>query len=83
MPSQPAKPEDNSASTPGEKPFSAEKPPLAELDLDDIIIEMPDPSVMASNLFLEDNADETSKVGAVKRSPFSTLMTEMDHQDGR
>ncbi|XP_045546070.1 EH domain-binding protein 1-like protein 1 isoform X6 [Salmo salar] len=82
VPSQPAKPEDNSASTPGEKPFSAEKPPLAELDLDDIIIEMPDPSVMASNLFLEDNADETSKVGAVKRSPFSTLMTEMDHQDG-
>uniref|UniRef100_A0A673YF84 EH domain binding protein 1 like 1 n=1 Tax=Salmo trutta TaxID=8032 RepID=A0A673YF84_SALTR len=67
VPSQPAKPEDNSASTPGEKPFSAEKPPLAELDLDDIIIEMPDPSVMAGNLFLEDNADETSKV---------------DHQDG-
>ncbi|XP_024253517.2 EH domain-binding protein 1-like protein 1 isoform X2 [Oncorhynchus tshawytscha] len=81
--SQPAKPEDNSASTPGEKPFSADKPPLAELDLDDIIIETPDPSVMAGNLFLEDNADEeTSKVGAVKRSPFSTLMTGMDHQDG-
>ncbi|XP_036823937.1 EH domain-binding protein 1-like protein 1 isoform X2 [Oncorhynchus mykiss] len=83
VPSQPAKPEDNSASTPGEKPFSADKPPLAELDLDDIIIETPDPSVMAGNLFLEDNADEeTSKVGAVKRSPFSPLMTGMDHQDG-
>ncbi|XP_031665505.1 EH domain-binding protein 1-like protein 1 isoform X3 [Oncorhynchus kisutch] len=83
VPSQPAKPEDNSASTPGEKPFSADKPPLAELDLDDIIIETPDPSVMAGNLFLEDNAnEETSKVGAVKRSPFSTLMTGMDHQDG-
>uniref|UniRef100_A0A4W5N2J7 EH domain binding protein 1 like 1 n=1 Tax=Hucho hucho TaxID=62062 RepID=A0A4W5N2J7_9TELE len=83
VPSQPAKPEDTSASTPGEKPFSADKPPLAELDLDDIIIETPDPSVMAGNFFLEDNADEeTSKVGAVKRSPFSTLMTEMDHQDG-
>ncbi|XP_070991486.1 EH domain-binding protein 1-like protein 1 isoform X6 [Oncorhynchus clarkii lewisi] len=83
VPSQPAKPEDNSASTPGEKSFSADKPPLAELDLDDIIIETPDPSVMAGNLFLEDNADEeTSKVGAVKRSPFSPLMTGMDHQDG-
>nr|XP_029476806.1 mucin-17-like isoform X1 [Oncorhynchus nerka] len=83
VPSQPVKPEDNSASTPGEKPFSADKPPLAELNLDDIIRETPDPSVMAGNLFLEDNADEeTSKVGAVKRSPFSPLMTGMDHQDG-
>ncbi|XP_045064140.1 EH domain-binding protein 1-like protein 1 isoform X3 [Coregonus clupeaformis] len=85
VPSQPAKPEDTSASTPGETPFSADKPPLAEpeLDLDDIIIETPDPSVMADNLFLEDNADEeTSEVAAIKRSPFSTLKTEMEHQDG-
>uniref|UniRef100_A0A4W5QUB4 EH domain binding protein 1 like 1 n=1 Tax=Hucho hucho TaxID=62062 RepID=A0A4W5QUB4_9TELE len=85
VPYQPAKPEDSSPSTLDETPFIADKPPLAEpeLDFDDIIIETPDASVTAGNLFLEDNAgEEGSKVDTIKRSPFSILKTQMEHLDG-
>nr|XP_029526092.1 microtubule-associated protein futsch-like isoform X2 [Oncorhynchus nerka] len=85
VPYQPAKPEDSSPSTLDKTPFIADKPPLAEpeLDFDDLIIEMPDPSVTAGNLFLEDNAgEEGSKADTIKRSPFSILKTQMEHLAG-
>lgn len=85
MPYQPAKPEDSSPSTLDKTPFIADKPPLAEpeLDFDDIVIETPDPAVTAGNLFLEDNAgEEGSKADTIKRSPFSILKTQMEHLDG-
>ncbi|XP_035637039.1 microtubule-associated protein futsch-like isoform X7 [Oncorhynchus keta] len=85
VPYQPAKPEDSSPSTLDETPFIADKPPLAEpeLDFDDLIIETPDPSVTAGNLFLEDNAgEEGSKADTIKRSPFSILKTQMEHLAG-
>uniref|UniRef100_A0A8C7L235 Uncharacterized protein n=2 Tax=Oncorhynchus kisutch TaxID=8019 RepID=A0A8C7L235_ONCKI len=85
VPYQPAKPEDSSPSTLDKTPFIADKPPLAEpeLDFDDLIIETPDPSVTAGNLFLEDNAgEEGSKADTIKRSPFSILKTQMEHLAG-
>uniref|UniRef100_A0A8C7TDU8 C2 NT-type domain-containing protein n=1 Tax=Oncorhynchus mykiss TaxID=8022 RepID=A0A8C7TDU8_ONCMY len=85
VPYQPAKPEDSSPSTLDKTPFIADKPPLAEpeLDFDDVIIETPDPSVTAGNLFLEDNAgEEGSKADTIKRSPFSILKTQMEHLAG-
>ncbi|KAM9497488.1 EH domain-binding protein 1-like protein 1 isoform 20-T20 [Salvelinus alpinus] len=85
VPYQPAKPEDSSPSTLDKTPFIADKPPLAEpeLDFDDIVIETPDPSVTAGNLFFEDSAgEEGSKADTIKRSPFSILKTQMEHLDG-
>uniref|UniRef100_A0A8C8GL13 EH domain-binding protein 1-like protein 1 n=1 Tax=Oncorhynchus tshawytscha TaxID=74940 RepID=A0A8C8GL13_ONCTS len=85
VPYQPAKPEDSSPSSLDKTPFIADKPPLAEpeLDFDDLIIETPDPSVTADNLFLEDNAgEEGSKADTIKRSPFSILKTQMEHLAG-
>ncbi|XP_064837021.1 EH domain-binding protein 1-like protein 1 isoform X4 [Oncorhynchus masou masou] len=85
VPYQPAKPEDSSPSTLDKTLFIADKPPLAEpeLDFDDVIIETPDPSVTAGNLFLEDNAgEEGSKADTIKRSPFSILKTQMEHLAG-
>ncbi|KAJ7996344.1 hypothetical protein DPEC_G00236130 [Dallia pectoralis] len=60
---------------------SVGKPPLAEpeLDLNDIISEIPGASVTTGSRYLEENADdETPKVETIKRSPFSSLKYDLD-----
>uniref|UniRef100_A0A3P9ANA5 EH domain binding protein 1 like 1 n=1 Tax=Esox lucius TaxID=8010 RepID=A0A3P9ANA5_ESOLU len=85
LPSQTAKTEYTSPSILEKMPFSVDKPPLAvpELDFDDIILEIPDPSVTTGSLFLEENAgEEMPKVETIKRSPYSSLKFELERLDG-
>ncbi|KAL0993923.1 hypothetical protein UPYG_G00115600 [Umbra pygmaea] len=82
--SQPAKHEYSPLSILEKTHFRADKPPLAEpeLDIDDIVLEIPSSSV--EGFFLEnDDADkEEINVDTIKRSPFSTLKSEGECLDG-